>query len=483
VSFIPISCQSIANNALSGYATVTYTTTLVDASPINKPSGLPPLPTGTFLLPMKPPSVSSNGCLSNISEINAWQCYSQKSFLQVVVTGDLWSAALPKISLSTHGGTPKGIAYGPQPPVFRGAVDMQIVVDLSYPDRGPASFFYTVFDKLVVLHESELNLTSATTASLAGRNPRLRKRNRGSRSKAFVQPAEKVWMCHWNYTVMEGFIYMNQDYQSTEGANTGGTPTSPDPGSISVIVTSVTVSGTVSVETISVSVPGPQITVVSTEVGLTLTTPAIPPTASSNRSPSAAPKIVPGSSVPGSISPVTRPVVQATPPPSPKLTPTALPTNSIPPLKLLTTAIIKNVVPLASVKTVSKSTLRSASITTTLHKREPQATPDTANVLPPIYPKVVKLEERRIRENEAANAPYCVQMQMLDNGHLGPVAGPDGKPIRVLLAETEGHDTGPDDGLGPGHKRRASWDDFLVEDVEGRDLNVEGGCKCEWLSS
>jgi hypothetical protein len=55
----------------------------------------------------------------------------------------------------------------------------------------------------------------------------------------------------------------------------------------------------------------------------------------------------------------------------------------------------------------------------------------------PLYPKVVKMEERRISSSSLAAAPYCVQYYVNDEGVALPAKDGNGQPIELHLTETE----------------------------------------------
>ncbi|KAL9117401.1 MAG: hypothetical protein Q9187_006062, partial [Circinaria calcarea] len=72
---------------------------------------------------------------------------------------------------------------------------------------------------------------------------------------------------------------------------------------------------------------------------------------------------------------------------------------------------------------------------------------------PSPYPKLVKIEERRLLENPVS--PYCQMMQVLDNGLLGQVPNENGDPVIVHLTEDE-----PEiayTGSNSGSRRRRRW--------------------------
>lgn len=93
------------------------------------------------------------------------------------------------------------------------------------------------------------------------------------------------------------------------------------------------------------------------------------------------------------------------------------------------------------------------------HKRQ-----DTS---PPNYPKIVKLEERRLPHS--GPPPYCQQMQMKD-GTPSPLYDASNQKIIQYLNETE-----PD---GP-HKRRRSWFEILSTTGK-RASSTNDGCQCQW---
>jgi hypothetical protein len=54
---------------------------------------------------------------------------------------------------------------------------------------------------------------------------------------------------------------------------------------------------------------------------------------------------------------------------------------------------------------------------------------------PPVYPRVVKIQERRIPNPPVK--PYCQQMRVLDSGGVNPVPNAAGQPIIISLDEME----------------------------------------------
>ena len=118
------------------------------------------------------------------------------------------------------------LSYGAQPPILYKSKGLRLVNDSQNPERGPAWFFQTNYNKLVILPESAL-----VPPTVSKRHTRHERRNsgRGHGSsdsfpgrKGLTQPGEKPWFCFWNGTLLETFIYVNQ----TSGAGLKSLPTS-----------------------------------------------------------------------------------------------------------------------------------------------------------------------------------------------------------------------------------------------------------------
>lgn len=80
------------------------------------------------------------------------------------------------------------------------------------------------------------------------------------------------------------------------------------------------------------------------------------------------------------------------------------------------------------------------------------------------YSKIVKIEERR--PPSTVSPPYCVHMQIMNDGTANPIPDESGKPLTIQLSET------PPTYDGSMHKRNDLWE---------RD-DPTSGCECEWVS-
>ncbi|KAH8598774.1 hypothetical protein B0O99DRAFT_669449 [Bisporella sp. PMI_857] len=219
---------------------VTMTKTM-DATPLTTvPVGIEALPTGTFALPITVPSVAPGGCLPDVTQSSAWSCQVQPLPYQVTITmipeSDVLSNNAIRLDFGNH--TIPVLPYGAQPPVFNEPHILKIVNDNQNPERGPAWFFQTTYNKLVVVGENEFVVPTPTptpTATVSKRRSRFQERgDRGKTADEFSNrkgqwpmgpvAGDKPWFCYWNGTLLEAFIYINQ---STRGPQSfpSGAPT------------------------------------------------------------------------------------------------------------------------------------------------------------------------------------------------------------------------------------------------------------------
>ncbi len=93
----------------------------------------------------------------------------------------------------------KGLYYGLQPPEIR-PQDLTTVIDLEDQMRGPAMFFSTTYDKVVILKSEDL---------MEETNPSKRDvRYTYGYDEGRVNSGETPWYCFWNDTTIETYLYM-----------------------------------------------------------------------------------------------------------------------------------------------------------------------------------------------------------------------------------------------------------------------------------
>jgi len=211
-------------------------------------------------------------------------------------------------------------------------------------------FFQTPYNKLVVLHESEISpsnskrqYASDTVSGFMGR-------------KGVAQPGDRPWFCYWNGTLLETFIYVNQTSIA---------------GSLSLSLSSATATATTSATS----------------------------TYSSN-------------------------------------------------------------VPSADVQSSGYSS------------SGPTANPQ----FPQLYPKVLKIEERRIPIGDQNIPPYCIQNYVNADGTYQPVLNNTNQPVTIYLNETEPTTVSP-----------AIVKRMVVASIEERDGDLSerqasSTCGCVWLA-
>ncbi|KAH9877383.1 hypothetical protein IAQ61_002749 [Plenodomus lingam] len=199
---------------------------LFDAVPIPTPSGLSPLPTGAFALPLGIPQESNPGCLARASQYSAWSC--KMTFAPLVLTINDTSeipGCQQFASMKQGSSIPSDvILYGLQTPQLEQEF-MDLVVDLDYKAYGPAFHFKTRYDKLVILRPEELSGSQDLTT---------RRSESVFRQHFIVRPGDMPWYCFWNETYIEGYIYATDNSSAASytifpsQSSTSPTPTSSD---------------------------------------------------------------------------------------------------------------------------------------------------------------------------------------------------------------------------------------------------------------
>jgi hypothetical protein len=92
----------------------------------------------------------------------------------------------------------------------------------------------------------------------------------------------------------------------------------------------------------------------------------------------------------------------------------------------------------------------------------------------PAYPKVIKIEERRIPGDQSI-PPYCVQQNIDAYGNATPLLNSTGQPVTAYLNETEASSVSQISG-------KRSFEPLLHElDLELSERQSSGSCGCVWL--
>ncbi|KAF2398337.1 hypothetical protein EJ06DRAFT_103828 [Trichodelitschia bisporula] len=231
--------------------TVTSTNTMFDASQIPAPSGMPPVPTGDFWLPLGPAQEEQQACLVVPNQMKAWGCDVAAPALNLEISTPPGGYSIAKIWPQPFlNDIPP---YGAQPPRVQPKQKLIWVTDLDEPTRGPALHFQTVYDKLVILdhnyfvggpsrkekraHREYDNSYSPPPPPPHERDypvypppppplPTVPKDAQGyHRRVQLLREGEQPWYCFWNQTFIEGFIYLGQN--ATAPAPVSSPPSSP----------------------------------------------------------------------------------------------------------------------------------------------------------------------------------------------------------------------------------------------------------------
>ncbi|KAL8837583.1 MAG: hypothetical protein Q9170_002460 [Blastenia crenularia] len=208
---------------------IVTTTSLVDATPLpSTPTNLPSLPTGTFYVPLGNPTISNSSCLS--SHTNTWDCAS-KMDLKLDLSVPQMVSVSPRYPPAAN-----QIRFGPQAPQLSQPVPLRLMADKDGMDKGPAWFFQQPYTKVVVVPGKAWD----TDGEGMRHGPKLLRRRRLSSwrinlrdddaPQAIAPPSAKPWFCYWNNTILEGFIFVTQNFSgvvqpTSPYYNTPSTPT------------------------------------------------------------------------------------------------------------------------------------------------------------------------------------------------------------------------------------------------------------------
>jgi len=364
-----------------------------DATPVPTPPDLQPLATGTFGLGPLLMNRVSNTCFQNPTLSQAWNCRFVISGMTLRVTkdkGDYHALLDYNHSFTSTGNV---YAYGEQPPLIENPLTLELVQDKFEPSRGPAWFKMLSYNKTVIVPEGFL---------VSGHDSNARKRARHAitvgagmpdfKRKGIAQPGEKPWVCNWPDTWLELFIYpqQNSSYSnwppkaasswssssSTPSPSTTTPPPPPPPPPSSTLSTPADVG-----ESSSGTDSFPPHSYHKTDDESSRNKPYYPPQNQNNYARSHDPS--------------------STPPPEPSSSTTA---------------------------------------STTATSSSPWGPIDTGADFPPLlppYPRVIKLEERRMSTQGAPRA-QCTQVEIRGAGEEArPVRGPDGKIVVVDIDEID----------------------------------------------
>ncbi|KAI9798162.1 MAG: hypothetical protein M1833_004911 [Piccolia ochrophora] len=208
----------------------TVTETIFDAGPVHtKPANLQPPTPGQYSVALGDAQTYSKNCLAGPQLQLAWTCSLMGPQIQLDVLEQRGSTPLSiKLGAMTLDGAAMPLQYGQQAPVVTAPQRLSIRYDTDATDAGPAYVAQTAYTKVVILHEDEFDprenskrsLDHDDDDSLAVRTFS-RETRTGPPQKVQVKKGDKPWLCYWNNTVLDVFIYtMHNSSSSDQGGST-----------------------------------------------------------------------------------------------------------------------------------------------------------------------------------------------------------------------------------------------------------------------
>jgi len=405
-------------------------------------------PSGTYALSLSTPTNTASDCLLNQEFGPAWDCDLVGSPALAISVGVPAAPRPTEGAFFFYASSDPGWQYGAQYKYMDTDFSTyQPVQESGEEDKGPAYYFGQTYDKIVLLPETAIPKPSGGYSS----NKRDFQLPHGwNKQRQAINTGDKPWMCIWNNTLIEGWIYVEQNITSsfpmTTSSSSLSTPTSNSTPLDNTASTSATSTPTPAVDT------QPR-----AEVSPTAFTTSV---SSSSRST------------------FTKTVVQTS-----TTTPDAWTNGRGPPPGMFSDDDDSGQAEDSTLRRRSKLESRQSNSVVADHDdddddddeddddedltAEQEEALDTYHGLPP-YPYLIKIEERRIPED--GNTPYCQQYQLLENGELSPysdLSHPSG--IKIEFAEQPPAYSAYDENISISGKLRS----------RKRDPSANA-CHCEW---
>jgi hypothetical protein len=358
------------------------------------PADLLPLHEGEYALPLRL-TRSPTTCLADPSDSGTWSCNMEDPRLVMAIKPVSDANETTRYSLSVSHNNSYALdnnmlSYGMQPLRL---VDEQLTLvrDTLELDRGLAWAFEIPYDKRVIVPEEMIAVEGASSPG---------KRRRGEFTsygdflrKGVAQVGERPWICYWDRTLLETFVYVAQNNQFDRG-NSGSlsaTATSSSASSLSSTATS-----TSSTETTTLP-EGTSATPTSIPSGTDIVNHAVVPALDWASHLSRRGEDKDHHSSPSSTS------IYST----------------------------------SSSSTTSSSTTTSSTTVSTSMTYASAVYPIPTDI-GRVYPHVVKIMERRLPELiEEGSGPWCRQYEIHDDGREPSPVLVDGAPVDVQIRETD----------------------------------------------
>jgi len=391
-------------------STSSTATVTFDATPIPTPTDITPLPVGTFSMPLMTSRVLS-ACFSDTTLSQSWQCHLVISGLRLTIAktkADSLGDYTAAITCNTTNTLRNHVySYGEQPFLIEEPASLELVSDTYDPGRGPAWFKMLAYNKTVIVPEGVLKPDGSPPEN------RIRLRNGGGKYPMGSADFKRKGIISegakpWICTWPQTYLELFiYVNQNSSFASVKPPPPPPPPPPPS--------------QTPSPGPPPPPPPPGWTETGGTKYTAAAAANPTNNW----------GDGYPEGSKP------------------TEAPSNTA--------------------GTSSSATTEPPSSSSGFYG--PIDANDNFTPPPPLYPRVIKLEERHMYGQPR---PTCTQVEIQDSGKPAkPLKGSDGKPIVIEIMESE---PSPQDALNSDLGRRSSPLDY--RDASSNSANQ---CGCVWF--
>ncbi|KAF9736855.1 hypothetical protein PMIN06_004394 [Paraphaeosphaeria minitans] len=170
----------------------------------------PSLPLGTFSLSLNTPRQQSSACLADSDDADAWPCISQANLHVAVSSSELSLSQLELSIRKTSGDDPS--SYGQQfPPTITTKFDSIDPPD--DPHKEVIWHFQASYDRTTLLANDALSFLGRPQHEV----------ERDTRVK--VTPDDNPWLCYFNNTHMDVFVYASQRAATTTSTTHGSNKT------------------------------------------------------------------------------------------------------------------------------------------------------------------------------------------------------------------------------------------------------------------
>ncbi|PVH96722.1 hypothetical protein DM02DRAFT_731002 [Periconia macrospinosa] len=206
-----------------------------DTPPRNTPSI--PIQQGTFTIELENARQQSSTCLSRANESASWACSTDQTLQLIINTLSTTSSQNSTISIIPISNNASSVVtkYG-QLPLSIPPVPLTPSADPETPQNGLAYHFKTQYNRTVLLSSSSTTASTSSTpdaaqpvqitGTRAGGEGRMISPGGGDQ---FLQEGDEPWLCHFNETIVEGYIYVALRSSSVANVTVSNSTSTPAP--------------------------------------------------------------------------------------------------------------------------------------------------------------------------------------------------------------------------------------------------------------